>query len=270
MKIPLVNPTNVSVGDVELPVQFSEEYRPDVIARAVLAIQNNRRQPYGAKPEAGKRSSAKLSRRRKDYRGAYGIGISRVPRKIMTRRGTRMNWVAAFAPGTVGGREAHPPKASKKWGHVINRKERLKAIRSAIAATLNTELVTGRGHKVPSNYPFIVEDGFEQLSKTKEVTLTLEKLGFGNELSRGKITKIRAGKGKVRGRKIIRKKSLLIVTGSNAKISRAAYNIPGVDIVNVKNLNVMLLAPGTMPGRITLWTRGAIEQLAKEKLFMGT
>ena len=37
--------------------------------------------------------------------------------------------------------------------------------------------------------------------------------------------------------------------------------------VNVKNLNVELLAPGEVPGRLTLWTVSAIENLEKEKLF---
>ena len=47
-----------------------------------------------------------------------------------------MNWVGAFAPGTVGGRRAHPPKSEKIWSKKINKKENAKAIRSAISATL--------------------------------------------------------------------------------------------------------------------------------------
>ena len=85
-----------------------------LIKRAVLTLQNNKRQRYGANPEAGKKVSAALSKRRRKYRGSYGHGISRVPRKILSRRGTSMNWQGAFAPGTVGGRRAHPPKAEKK------------------------------------------------------------------------------------------------------------------------------------------------------------
>ena len=41
----------------------------------------------------------------------------------------------------------------------------------------------------------------------------------------------------------------------------------GIDIVNVKDLNVELLAPGKIPGRLTLWTASAVEVLEKEKLF---
>ena len=102
MKLDILDSSNNKIGEIKLPRQFDEEYRPDLIQRAVLAIQSHKRQAYAASESAGKRASAKLSRRRRDYRGSYGIGISRVPRKIMTRRGTRMNWVGAFAPGTVG------------------------------------------------------------------------------------------------------------------------------------------------------------------------
>nr|NIQ06333.1 50S ribosomal protein L4 [Candidatus Korarchaeota archaeon] len=40
-----------------------------------------------------------------------------------------------------------------------------------------------------------------------------------------------------------------------------ARNLPGVDIVKVNNLNVELLAPGTHPGRLTVWTSSALEKL---------
>ncbi|MCQ8904714.1 MAG: 50S ribosomal protein L4, partial [Methanothermobacter sp.] len=34
-----------------------------------------------------------------------------------------------------------------------------------------------------------------------------------------------------------------------------------VDVVTVENLNAELLAPGTHPGRLTVFTRSAIEKL---------
>ncbi len=136
MKVDVYSLEGEKVRSIELPKQFNEEYRPDLIRRAVFAIMSHNIQEYGAHPEAGKRSSAKLSRRRRDYKGAYGIGISRIPRKTMWRRGTQFGWVGAWAPGTVGGRRAHPPKAEKNWEKSINVKERKKAIRSAIAVLL--------------------------------------------------------------------------------------------------------------------------------------
>src|SRR3989338_877434 len=182
MKLDILDAAKNKIGEIELPSQFEEEYRPDLIQRAVLAIQSHKRQGYAASETAGKRASAKLSRRRRDYRGSYGLGISRVPRKIMSRRGMRMNWVGAFAPGTVGGRRAHPPKTEKIWWKKINEKERSKAIRSAISATILKEVVAERGHKVPDDYPFALDDKFEDMSKTKNVLDVLVKLGLANEL----------------------------------------------------------------------------------------
>ena len=52
------------------------------------------------------------------------------------------------------------------------------------------------------------------------------------------------------------------------KISKAAKNIPGIDVISVKRLNTELLAPGTIPGRATLFTKDAVEAINKEKLFL--
>ena len=267
MKLDILDSSNNKTGEIKLPAQFEEEYRPDLIHRAVLAIQSHKRQAYAASTSAGKRASAKLSRRRRDYRGSYGIGISRVPRKIMTRRGTRMNWVGAFAPGTVGGRRAHPPKSEKIWWKKINNREKAKAIRSAIAATIIKEIVAERGHLMPSNYPFILDDKFEQINKTKEVIEAFNRIGMGNELERIKEKKIRAGKGKARGRKYKKKKGPLIVVSKPDKLSKAVGNIPGIDVAEVKSLNAELLAPGAKAGRLVLWTAAAINTLEKENLF---
>ncbi len=267
MKLDVLDISTNKVGEIMLPLQFEEEFRPDLIHRAVLAIQTNKRQPYAASSEAGKRASAKLSRRRRDYRGSYGFGISRVPRKILTRRGSRMNWVGAFAPGTVGGRRAHPPKTEKNWKHKINKKEKLKAVRSAIAATILKGVVSERGHLPPNNYPFVLEEKFESIDKTKNVVGLLKKLGLSNELERISERKIVAGKGKLRGRKYKQKKGPLIVVLDKTKLSKAVKNIPGIDVVEIKSLNAELLAPGGKPGRLTLWTTSAINTLGKENLF---
>ena len=267
MKLDILDSTKNKVGEIKLPWQFEEEFRPDLIQRAVLAIQSHKRQDYSASESAGKRSSAKLSRRRRDYRGSYGFGISRVPRKILTRRGARMNWVGAFAPGTVGGRRAHPPKSEKIWWKKINEKERIKALRSAIAATTLKDVVAERGHEIPNNYPFILDDKFELMERTKDVITAFKKLGLENELKRAEEKKVRAGKGKSRGRKYKRKKGPLIVVSKKVRLSRAAVNIPGIDVVEVKSLNAELLAPGAKAGRLTLWTRAAIDVMEKEDLF---
>ena len=55
----------------------------------------------------------------------------------------------------------------------------------------------------------------------------------------------------------------LIVVVDNKKLADAASNVPGVEVTTVKNLNTEMLAPGTHPGRLTLWTNGAVETLSK-------
>jgi large subunit ribosomal protein L4e len=267
MKLTKIDKENKKNGEVALPPQFSEPIRTDLIKRAVHAIQNNARQAYGSDPRAGFKASAELSRRRRKYRGSYGHGISRVPRKILSRRGLRFHWVGAVIPGTVKGRRAHPPKSEKIWEQKINKKENRKAIRSAIAATINKETVIERGHHIPETYPFILDKSIEDLTKTAEVVKALKKLGFEKDLERGAQKKIRAGKGKARNRKYKKKKSVLLVVEKECKLVKAAANIPGVDTIKVHELNAEILAPGAAPGRATLWSEGALNRMAKEKLF---
>ncbi len=268
MELKIISIRNEEKGKKELPKQFNEKMRPDLIARAVLALQANKRQAYGASPEAGMRASADLSKRRRKYRGTYGIGQSRTPRKVLSRRGRRLNYTGALAPQTVGGRRAHPPKAEKIWEKKINKKENRKAIRSAIAATADPVIVKERGHVVPEAYPFIIEDSFEKLAKTKEIKKVLEEIGFKEELKRSMKKTIRAGKGKLRGRKYKKKKGILLIVSKECSLEKAAKNIPGVDIAKVNGLNAELLAPGAVPGRIALFTESAVAKLADEELFI--
>jgi len=255
-------------GKVELPEQFNEPIRPALIARSVIALQLSKRQPYGANPKAGTRVSAQVSRRRRKYRGSYGKGISRVPRKVLSRRGSQFFWQGALAPGTVKGRRAHPPKAYQLWFKKINKKENSKAIRSALAATMEKEFVKRRGHLIPEGYPFAVNDSIVAIDKTKLVKQTLEKLGFESELKRTTKKSVRAGRGKLRGRKYKRKTGLLIVVADSCALQKSAANIPGVDVALVDKLNAEQLAPGTVPGRLTLFTPAAISKIKNEKMFM--
>ena len=51
--------------------------------------------------------------------------------------------------------------------------------------------------------------------------------------------------------------------GQDKGISKAARNHPGVEVVVVDNLNAELLAPGTHPGRLTMYTTSALEKLGE-------
>jgi large subunit ribosomal protein L4e len=268
MQLKIIDTQNKEAGKIELPVQFSEEFRPDLIKRAYFSLKSHERQPYGTDPLAGIRQSVEVSKRRRDYRGSYGIGQSRIPRKVMLNRGTRFTWVGAFIPSAVGGRAAFPPKAEKIWAQKINTKERRKSLRSAIAATVKKDLVAKR-HKLPENYPFIISSSFEGIQKTKELENVLKTIGFSHELERTGERKIRAGMGTMRGRKYMPgKKGPLIIVAEECKLSKAAKNILGVDIIDVKHLNMDYLAPGAIAGRLTLWTESAITKMGKENLFM--
>ncbi len=268
MKLAIYNPKNEKIGEKELPVQFRETVRTDLVERAVIAQQINDRQPYGAYSMAGKNASVRLSKRRRDYRGAYGRGASRIPRKVMSRRGTQFNYEAAFAPGTVKGRRAHPPKPEKDFQLKINNRELQKAIKSALSATLQKTFLQKRNHLFPDNYPFLLSAEFEKIGKTKSFFESLNTLGFGKELERAKQRKIRAGKGKSRGRKYKDKKGPLIVVSESCPLSRSARNIKGCEVVEIQNITCSQLAPGTHPGRLTLYTEPAIGVLENRHLFM--
>jgi large subunit ribosomal protein L4e len=246
MKLTIRTTKNAEKGTLELPLQ--EPVRPDIIKRAVLSLQSRRRQPYGADPRAGLKHSADVSRRRRKYRGSYGHGISRVPRKVLSRSGTRFFWVGAEAPGTVGGRRAHPPKAEKQWEKRINRKENRKAINSALTAALDRALVLQRGHKVPETYPFLLADDFEGLKKTSEVIEAFTALGLAEDLKRGATGA----------------KTVLVVT-ENEGFAMAARNIQGVDVCNASELNAELLAPGAHPGRATLLSAASVAKMTGQE-----
>ena len=246
------------IRTIKLPEVFYTPYRPDLIKRAVLSSMTARIQPYGVNENAGKRTTA-------ESRGP-GLGISRTPRVKGSRYPAAMR--GALVTMAVGGRRAHPPKPEKRYLEKINKKERKLAICSAIAATAKPEIVKKRGHlieKVPE-LPLIVSDEVQNISTTSETRNLFIKLGVWPDILRAKNgKKVRSGRGKSRGRKYKKPKSVLIVISEDQGIVKASRNHPGLDIVNVKNLNAELLAPGTTPGRLTIWTESAVNQL--EKLF---
>ena len=244
------------VSTRNLPQIFNTPTRPDVIKRAVVTIQSHKYQPQGRDPMAGKRNTA-------ESRHA-GLGIARVPR--LKERGQR----AAFAPGTVGGRSAHPPESKKNIRKKLPKKEMRLALRSAIAATGSKEIVASRGHMVEDvpDFPLVVVDEIQSLKRTKEIEEALINLGVWPDIFRVKESrKIRAGKGKMRGRKMKQAVGPLLVIANNDGVAEATRNLPGMEVASVENLNAELLAPGTHPGRLTVWTNSAFEKL--ETVFGG-
>ena len=56
---------------------------------------------------------------------------------------------------------------------------------------------------------------------------------------------------------------MLIVTSKNADVYKAARNLEGVNVCSVNSLNVDLLAPGAVAGRLTLWSESALKEMEK-------
>jgi len=269
MKAEILSIKGEKKGKIDLPKQFSEKYHPDLIKRAFNANMSFTYQHFGTDPLAGLKHVVKIKRRRHVYRTGYGLDINRTPRKIMSRNGSRLNVMGDQAPFTRKGRTAFPPLVEKVFEEKINLKERLLAIRSAISATLKKELVEKRNHQVKGiDLPLVVE-GAEKLSKTSQVKKMLIHLGLKDELARTEERKVRSGVGKMRGRKYKTKKGPLIVASKNCELIKSSKSIQGIEAIAVNNLNVTLLAPGGESGRITVWTKEAIEELASKKLFSG-
>ena len=237
---------------VELPNIFNTLYRPDIIRKSFSILHSNKRQPYGTDPYAGtKHATASVGK---------GRGQSRVPRLTQGR-------TAALAPCVVGGRRAHPPKAERNWKEKMNKKERLIAHSSALAATSDKELVLGRGHKFDDKItlPVVIDDKFEGVKKTKDVIEIFQKIGIYDDVIRSVNGKhIRAGRGKSRGRKYRIPKSILIIS-TKKDIERSSNNLTGIDITKPENLNIEHLAPGGDAGRLTVLTRSALKQIGGAK-----
>jgi large subunit ribosomal protein L4e len=257
-------------GEVKkLPKTFETKYRPDVITRAVLAVQSQNRQQYGADPIAGKRTSAHYHGSRHYRFTMMNKETSRMPR-IHGKGAGNMSMRARFAPHAVKGRAAHPPKAEKIFAKKMNKKETLFAIKSALAATADLRLLKLRGHQIQlvkvTDFPVVMVDDFETLKKSKNIMDVLEKLGLIHEVDRCKNRKVRAGRGTMRGRKYHKKKGLLIIASKDCPLLKASRNIAGLDVVEMNKLNIELLAPGAQAGRLTIFTKSAFEKIDELKL----
>lgn len=249
-------------GEIEMPDFFREKIREDIAQKFFEASKEI--QPYGPNPESGKHHSASgnLSHSRRLWKTAYGKGISRVPRKIMWRRGDHFYWIGAETSGTRGGRQAHPPKVAHfQIEKKINKKEKEIAIKSAFSATANPEMLKKRysslkEEKIEFNVPLIISSDILKL-KTKEFFKFLEKiLGQAYSLALKQKTQ-RAGKGKMRGRRYKENAGLLLVIGEKEEMK-----ISGIEVRKISDLEISDLFP---LGRLTCYTEQAIKELSEVK-----
>ena len=262
MKVDVLDLQGKPMEKIELPKVFEEPVRKDLIKRAVLSSQSNRRQPYSSDRMAGFRTSAHYHGKRRTRYSMMGKEMARLPR-LHNKTVPFLTMKARRVPQAVGGRRAHPPVVEKVWEQKINEKERRKAIMSAIAATAMKNLVIERGHQVHDvkEFPIIIDDKLQELKKTKDVVKFLGKIGLVKELERIKERKIRAGKGKARSRKYKIKTGPLFVVTNDNNINKAVRNISGCDVCKVEKLSAEDLAPGASLGRLTIYTRSSIDKL---------
>lgn len=249
LQVHLYDLSGKAVGTVELPPVFASEVRVDLIRKAVTAFAANRRQPYGAAPRAGMRHSVRWS--------GKGQGVSRVPRI----RGTM---IGAQAPGTVGGRAAFPPVVERRWAKKVNKKERRKARDAALAALHDADVVRARGHRFAANVttPVVVEDALEKIESVSGAVKLLESIGMYEDVERAKAGRsIRAGRGKMRGRRYRTPRGPLVVVQDVQTVRLGFHNLPGVEVVAPAGLNAEVLAPGGDPGRLTIFSASALEAL---------
>ena len=251
-----------SGSSIALPSAFEVSVREDLVRRAVHSSRANRRQAYGHREHQGRRKPVPGMKHSVEWWGK-GRGVSRIMRRSGSREG-------AENPHTRGGRRAHGPKVAKDWSQKMNSKERRAARDSALAATAQGDMVRSRGHRFDSEVKFrIVIEGsdgsiekFDLDGGTQRFIALMDAIGLGGDLERAKDGRsVRAGRGKMRGRRRKTPKSVLLVVSDNSTIGKAARNVPGVDVVVAKNLSAEHLAPGGDVGRLTVFTKEAVEEM---------
>ncbi|KAK9380810.1 60S ribosomal protein uL4 [Kockiozyma suomiensis] len=241
--------------EIPLPAVFKAPIRSDIVHAVYTGVAKNKRQAYAVSEKAGHQTSAE----------SWGTGraVARIPR--VSGGGTHRAGQAAFGNMCRGGRMFAPTKTWRKWHVKINLNEKRFATASAIAASAVAPLVLARGHRVETipEIPLVIANEVESLTKTKDAVAVLKAVGAHRDVIKViKSRKLRAGKGKLRGRRYTQRRGPLVVYGTEgASLVKAFRNIPGVETAHVSTLSVLQLAPGGHLGRFVIWTESAFELL---------
>lgn len=227
----------------------------------------NKRQAYAVSEKAGHQTSAE----------SWGTGraVARIPRVggggthrsgqvllyfILISSTSLTRPQAAFGNMCRGGRMFAPTKTWRKWHVKVNQNQRRFATVSALAASALPSLVLARGHRIEEieEVPLVVSSSIESYVKTKQAVALLKTLkAYADVTKVSNSRKLRAGKGKMRNRRHRQRRGPLIVYNEDMGIVKAFRNLPGVEVVNVRRLNLLQLAPGGHLGRFVIWTEGA-------------
>lgn len=121
-----------------------------------------------------------------------------------------------------------------------------------------------KGHQIQEvpEFPLVVSDKIQEYSKTKQAVQFLRKMKAWKDIEKVyKSKRMRAGKGKMRNRRRIKRLGPVVVYGKDSGLTRAFRNIPGIETINVEKLNLLRLAPGGHVGRFCIWTESAFRRL---------
>ena len=246
---------NKSTGvTVCLPAVFRAPVRPDIVSTIHNEVAKNKRQPYCVNQYAGHQTSAE----------SWGTGraVARIPR--VRGGGTHRSGQGAFGNMCRGGRMFAPTKTWRRWHRKVNVAQKRYAMCSAIAASGVPALVMAKGHVINgiNEVPLVVSDKVQGFQKTKEAVEFLRRNKAWADVAKVYATRrMRAGKGKLRNRRHVQKRGPLVVYDQDQGLTKAFRNIPGVDTIQVDNLNLLKLAPGGHVGRFCIWTEAAFKKL---------
>ncbi|MCJ1314034.1 hypothetical protein MMC25_007714 [Agyrium rufum] len=243
-----------------LPAVFRSPIRPDIVQSVHTGMAKNKRQPYAVSEKAGHQTSAE----------SWGTGraVARIPR--VSGSGTHRAGQAAFGNQCRSGRMFAPTKVWRKWHKKINLGQKRFATASALAASSVPSLLLARGHRINTvlEVPLVISSkAFSEkpLIKTKVALELLRAVGAGPDIGKVRASKkLRAGKGKLRGRRHRQRRGPLVIYDPEVDgkdLVKAFRNIPGVESCSVYALNLLQLAPGGHLGRFIVWTSGAFAAL---------
>ncbi|KAI9803797.1 MAG: hypothetical protein M1825_001677 [Sarcosagium campestre] len=243
-----------------LPAVFKSPIRPDIVQSVHTGMAKNKRQPYAVSEKAGEQTSAE----------SWGTGraVARIPR--VSGGGTHRAGQAAFGNQCRSGRMFAPTKVWRKWHQKINLGQKRFATSSALAASSVPALLLARGHQISTvpEVPLVVSStafAGAAIAKTSAALALLKTVGAGPDIDKARNSrKIRAGKGKLRGRRHRQRRGPLVVynpTEDGKELVKAFRNLPGVETSSVFALNLLQLAPGGHLGRFIVWTSAAFTAL---------
>merc|ERR1712137_909392 len=190
-----------------LPNVFKAPIRSDIVQHVHTGMAKNKRQPYAVSEKAGHQTSAE----------SWGTGraVARIPR--VSGGGSHRAGQAAFGNMCRSGRMFAPTKVWRKWHQKINLNQKRFATASALAASGSPALLLARGHAISTvpEVPLVISStafADAAIKKTSAAVALLKAVGAGADVEKAKNSrKLRAGKGKLRGRRHKQRRGPLVI-----------------------------------------------------------